>query len=109
MVWERDGVKYGSDHIEQFFEGEDLGTIRAAIMHGDFEMEAVHEIPDNEDEIGWRELVMRETIEPMAIEWTTRLFGHPVTAEAESSCYEVMNADGEFVCWCPESHSRVIR
>jgi hypothetical protein len=78
MVWESDGVKYGSDHIEHFFEGEDLGTIRAAIMGGDFEMEIVHEI-------GWQELVMRETIEPMAIEWTTRLFGHPVTAQADKA------------------------
>ncbi|WP_278667800.1 hypothetical protein [Rothia aeria] len=109
LFWEHENTVYDADVLEQFFDGERRGAVRAAIMRGDFELELVREVPEGTDLDAFRETLKRETIAPAVSEWTTRMLGYPVSEAAASSCYEVMNADGEFVCWCPESHSRVIR
>lgn len=65
-------------------------------MNGDFELDLTHEIPEGADVEAFRKSLMEETITPAVIEWTTRVFGHPVTKTASSSHRLVMNAQGVY-------------
>ena len=96
LLWEYDGHTYDSDVIEQFFVGEHRSAVRAALMKGDFELDLTHEIPEGADVEAFRKSLKEETITPAVVEWTTRVFGHPVTEAASSSCRMVMNAEGSY-------------
>lgn len=96
LLWEYDGHTYDSDVIEQFFGGRHRSAVRAALMKGDFELGLTHEIPEGADVEAFRKSLKEETITPAVVEWTTRVFGHPVTEAASSSCRMVMNAEGSY-------------
>lgn len=100
LFWEHENTVYDADVLEQFFDGERRGAVRAAIMRGDFELELVREVPEGADLEAFRKALKQETITPAVTEWTTRMLGYPVTEAAASSCYEVMNAAGELECQC---------
>lgn len=87
---------FDSDCIEQCFVGEHRSAVRAAVMEGAFELDLTHEIPEGADVEAFRKSLMEETIVPAVIEWTTRVFGHPVTKTASSSHRLVMNAQGVY-------------
>ena len=65
-------------------------------MEGAFELDLTHEIPEGADVEAFRKSLMEETIVPAVIEWTTRVFGHPVTKTASSSHRLVMNTQGVY-------------
>lgn len=46
LFWEHENTVYDADVLEQFFDGERRGAVRAAIMRGDFELELVREVPE---------------------------------------------------------------
>ena len=96
LVWEHSRGTFDSDCIEQFFVGEHRSAVRAALMKGDFELDLTHEIPEGSDVEAFRKSLKEETIAPAVIEWTTRVFGHPVTKTASSSHRLVMNAQGVY-------------
>lgn len=125
LAWEREGLVYEPHHLKQFlspsgwsqvlkahengeFELEATGKIpeipegfsfedfRAALMNGDFELDLTHMIPEGADVEAFRKSLKEETITPAMIEWTTRVFGHPVTETAPSSLRMVMNAQGAY-------------
>lgn len=100
LFWEHEDTVYDADVLEQFFDGERRSAVRAAIMRGDFELELVREVPEGADLDAFRKDLKQETITPAVTEWTTRMLGYPVTEAAASSCYEVMNAQGELECQC---------
>lgn len=96
LVWEYGRDTFDSDCIEQCFGGEHRSAVRAAVMEGAFELDLTHEIPEGADVEAFRKSLMEETIVPAVIEWTTRVFGHPVTKTASSSHRLVMNAQGVY-------------
>lgn len=96
LVWEHSRGMFDSDCIEQFFVGEHRSAVRAALMNGDFELDLTHEIPEGADVEAFRKSLKEETITPAVVEWTTRVFGHPVTQTASSSRRMVMNAQGTY-------------
>lgn len=96
LVWEHSRGMFDSDCIEQFFVGEHRSAVRAALMNGDFELDLTHEISEGADVEAFRKSLKEETITPAVIEWTTRVFGHPVTQTAPSSRRMVMNAQGTY-------------
>ena len=96
LVWEHSRGTFDSDCIEQFFGGEHRSAVRAALMKGDFELDLTHEIPEGADVEAFRKSLKEETITPAVIEWTTRVFGHPVTQTAPSSRRMVMYAQGTY-------------
>lgn len=100
LFWEHEDTVYDADVLEQFFDGERRSAVRAAIMRGDFELELVREVPEGADLDAFRKDLKQETITPAVTEWTTRMLGCPVTEAAASSCYEVMNSQGELECQC---------
>lgn len=96
LVWEHSRGTFDSDCIEQFFGGRHRAAVRAALMKGDFELDLTHEIPEGADVEAFRKSLKEETITPAVIEWTTRVFGHPVTETAPGSLRMVMNAQGTY-------------
>ena len=96
LVWEYGRDTFDSDCIEHFFVGEHRSAVRAAVMEGAFELDLTHEIPEGADVEVFRKSLMEETIAPAVNEWTTRVFGHPVTKTASSSHRLVMNAQGVY-------------
>lgn len=96
LVWEHSRGTYDSDCIEQFFGGRHRSAVRAALMNGDFELDLTHEIPEGADVEAFRKSLKEETITPAVVEWTTRVFGHPVTETASSSRRMVMNVQGTY-------------
>lgn len=96
LLWEHSRGMFDSDCIEQFFDGEHRSAVRAALMNGDFELDLTHEIPEGADVEAFRKSLKEETIVPAVIEWTTRVFGHPVTKTASSSRRMVMNVQGTY-------------
>lgn len=96
LVWEHSRGTFDSDCIEQFFGGRHRSAVRAALMKGDFELDLTHEIPEGADVEAFRKSLKEETITPAVVEWTTRVFGHPVTEAASSSLRMVMNAEGTY-------------
>lgn len=96
LVWEHSRGTFDSDCIEQFFGSEHRSAVRAALMKGDFELDLIHEIPEGADVEAFCKSLKEETITPAVIEWTTRVFGHPVTQTASSSHRLVMNAQGAY-------------
>lgn len=104
LLWEHDSIVYDADVIEQFFDGERRSIVHAAIKLGELELELVREVPEGADLDAVRESFEREIVTPAVAEWTTRLLGYPLTTAAASSCYEVMNAEGELECQCPEDN-----
>lgn len=96
LLWEHSRGAFDSDCIEQFFVGEHRSAVRAALMNGDFELDLTHEIPEGADFEAFRKSLKEETITPAVVEWTTRVFGHPVTETASSSRRMVMNAQGTY-------------
>lgn len=96
LLWEHSRGTFDSDCIEQFFVGEHRSAVRAALINGDFELDLTHEIPEGADVEAFRKSLKEETITPAMIEWTTRVFGHPVTETASSSRRMVMNAQGAY-------------
>lgn len=96
LVWEYGRDTFDSDCIEHFFIGEHRSAVRAAVMEGAFELDLTHEIPEGADVKAFRKSLMEETITPAVVEWTTRVFGHPVTKTASSSHRLVMNAQGVY-------------
>lgn len=96
LVWEHSRGTFDSDCIEQFFAGGHRSAVRAALMNGDFELDLTHEIPEGADVEAFRTSLKEETITPAVVEWTTWVFGHPVTETASSSRRMVMNAQGTY-------------
>lgn len=96
LVWEHSRGTFDSDCIEQFFAGGHRSAVRAALMKGDFELDLTHEIPEGADVEAFRTSLKEETITPAVVEWTTWVFGHPVTETASSSRRMVMNAQGTY-------------
>ena len=96
LLWEHSRGTFDSDCIEQFFDGEHRSAVRAALMNGDFELDLTHEIPEGADFEAFRKSLKEETITPAVVEWTTRVFGHPVTETASSSRRMAMNAQGTY-------------
>jgi len=96
LVWEHSRGTFDSDCIEQFFAGGHRSAVRAALMNGDFELDLTHEIPEGADVEAFRTSLKEETITPAVVEWTTWVFGHPVTQTAPSSRRMVMNAQGTY-------------
>lgn len=96
LLWEHSRDTFDSDCIEQCFVGEHRSAVRAAVMEGAFELDLTHEIPEGADVEAFRKNLKEETITPAVVEWTTRVFGHPVTETAPSSLRMVMNAQGTY-------------
>lgn len=96
LLWEHSRGTFDSDCIEQFFAGEHRSAVRAALMKGDFELDLTHEIPEGADVEAFRKSLKKKTITPAVVEWTTWVFGHPVTETASSSRRMVMNAQGTY-------------
>lgn len=96
LLWEHSRGTFDPDCIEQFFAGEHRSAVRAALMNGDFELDLTHEIPEGADFEAFRKSLKEETITPAVVEWTTRVFGHPVAETASSSRRMVMNAQGTY-------------